>query len=193
MTPGPFLEPTASLSLTPAPAHESGIKYHARVTEIGPMVQELLEAGILIFFGASAPPELREIAIVHTGDTLDGTIAPGDTIALGGTVYHVTGVGDLANKNLAELGHVVIKANGATVTELPGEISVQSTTLLIPGVGVPLIFRSLPSSPATNQSAANQPVPASPTQPALQTVSRRSPWAFLKNWLRSRQKTDRSV
>jgi len=102
------------------------------------MVPELLAAGVLILFGMQAPPELREVAIVHEGPPPTAPIAPGDVITLGTARYLVTGVGPMANANFGELGHIVIKPNGATTTELPGEVSVAETPLLVPTVGAEL-------------------------------------------------------
>ncbi len=102
------------------------------------MVPELLAAGVLILFGTQAPSELREVAIVHEGAPPTAPIAAGDTITLGNASYLVTGVGPMANANFQELGHIVIKPNGATETELPGEVSVSETPLLVPTVGAAL-------------------------------------------------------
>ena len=43
------------------------LKYQGVILEIGSMVPEFLPHGILIFFGESAPPELRDTSLVHNG------------------------------------------------------------------------------------------------------------------------------
>ncbi len=115
------------------------IKYHAVIRAIGPMVAEFLPHGILIFFGEMAPEELREVSLVHNGTHLDQAIAVGDVLALGMPAneiqYHVTAVGEMANANLAELGHLVVHFDGATTPNLPGTISVEPSLSALPEVG----------------------------------------------------------
>ena len=98
------------------------IKYQAKVTEIGPLVSEFVEAGILVFFGIDAPEELREFSIIHDGTTLVEPVSPGDFFFLDDTKYKILAVGDVANLNLSNLGHFIIKFNGSDVVEMPGDI-----------------------------------------------------------------------
>ncbi len=122
------------------------IKYRAVIHEIGPMVAEFLPHGILIFFGEMAPAELREVSLIHNGTRLESPIVAGDVLAfsaLTGAVqeqgkqmqYRVTAVGEMANANLAELGHLVVHFDGATTPNLPGTISVEPSLSELPEVG----------------------------------------------------------
>ena len=123
------------------------LKYRAVVQEIGPMVAEFLPHNILIFFGQSAPEELREVAVVHDGTQLATPLVPGDLLHFvlssvspneeqKNIWYRVTAVGDAASNNLAELGHVVMHFDGATEAELPGAVSVEPSTMPSPIVGM---------------------------------------------------------
>lgn len=123
------------------------LKYRAVVQEIGPMVPEFLPHNILIFFGQSAPEELREVALVHDGTQLVTPLVPGDLLhfVLSSVTpnedpkslwYRVTAVGDAASNNLAELGHVVMHFDGASEAELPGAVSVEPSTVFPPVVGM---------------------------------------------------------
>ncbi len=123
------------------------LKYRAVVQEIGPMVPEFLPHNILIFFGQSAPEELREVALVHNGMQLTTPLVPGDLLhfvlsstspdeAQQSVWYRVTAVGDAASNNLAELGHVVMHFDGATEAELPGAVSVEPNTVFPPIIGM---------------------------------------------------------
>lgn len=100
-------------------------KYKATVTEIGPLVTEFIEAGILVFFGDDAPPELREFSIIHDGKTLIADVVPEDVIIIDDKQYQVLAVGDVANSNLSNLGHLIIKFNGQTEPQLPGDVCVE--------------------------------------------------------------------
>ncbi len=100
------------------------VKYETTVTAVGPMAVEFAAEGILVFFGTDAPEELHEFAILHEHTPNEEDVAPGDTLEIGGVEFAVTGVGDVANDNLRNLGHLVVKFNGLAETELPGEVSV---------------------------------------------------------------------
>lgn len=100
-------------------------KYKATVTEIGPLVTEFIEAGILVFFGDDAPPELREFSIIHDGKTLTASVVPGDVVVIDDEQYQVLAVGEVANTNLSNLGHLILKFNGQTKPQLPGDVCVE--------------------------------------------------------------------
>lgn len=111
------------------------IKYEATVLEVGPLVTEFTEAGILVFFNNTAPEELREFTIIHDGTELKGELIPGDKILLDGEEFEVLAVGDVANDNFANLGHLVMKFNGMSEVEMPGDVCVESKPLPIIRVG----------------------------------------------------------
>jgi PTS system glucitol/sorbitol-specific IIA component len=101
-----------------------GVKYETTVIAVGEMAAEFAAEGILVFFGKDAPEELHEFAIIHDHKELRAPVVPGDVIEIGGSPFPVTAVGDVANDNIANLGHLVLKLNGLEQTELPGEVSV---------------------------------------------------------------------
>lgn len=129
------------------------LKYRGVIQEIGPLVHDFLPHGILIFFGAMAPDELREVSLVHDGQQLIAPLAIGDLFvflsenASGATAaetqYHVTAVGEMANANLATLGHVVVHFDGATTPPLPGAISVEPSLSELPSIGTTFEFLEL--------------------------------------------------
>lgn len=108
------------------------VKYETTVTSVGSMAVEFAAEGILVFFGTDAPEELHDFAILHEHTPNDDDVVSGDTLEIGGVEFTVTGVGDVANDNLRNLGHLVVKFNGLTETELPGEVSVTGGTA--PGI-----------------------------------------------------------
>ncbi len=126
------------------------LKYHAEIHEIGPMVYEFLPHGMLIFFGETAPKELREVAIVHDGTQLLAELKAGDFLKFtppaddqSPTWYRLTAVGGMANANLAELGHVVVHFDGASTAGLPGAISVEPSLVALPALGATFEFFEL--------------------------------------------------
>lgn len=101
------------------------IKYQACFTFIGPLVSEFVDSNILVLFGESAPEELREFAVIHDGNSLVEPVAVNDSISIGENTYKVLAVGDVANTNLANLGHLVLKFNGNSEVEMPGDVCLE--------------------------------------------------------------------
>jgi len=117
------------------------VKYDARVIEIGPLVGEFSAAGVLVFFGASAPEELREFSIIHDGQDLEGQVSVGDQICLGEHCFRVLAVGEVANQNLAALGHFIVKFNGQSRPEMPGDICAEAAPLPQIEIGMQIQIR----------------------------------------------------
>jgi PTS system glucitol/sorbitol-specific IIA component len=116
------------------------------------MVEEFLPHGILIFFGSNAPAELREVSLVHDGTQLHAPLAVGDLLQfedsdgssmLSPMRFHLTAIGEMAEANLAQLGHIVVHFDGATTAKLPGVISVDSALERLPLVGATFEILSL--------------------------------------------------
>jgi PTS system glucitol/sorbitol-specific IIA component len=105
------------------------IKYEGSITAIGPYVSEFIDAGILVLFGLSAPEELAEFALLHDGAALRAPLVPGDVVYVDDSGYRVLAVGEVANANLANLGHLVVKFNGESEPELPGDVCVEAAPL----------------------------------------------------------------
>ena len=98
--------------------------YSTTIAEIGPEAGEMLNGGVLILFGEPLPEALAEVSIVHRPTrTLSGhTISVGDTVSLAGTDLRIDAVGDLATRNLDDLGHIVLYLNHPDQKLLPGAV-----------------------------------------------------------------------
>ena len=102
------------------------LNYSTIVSAIGPEVGDLLEGGVLILFGAGAPPELAEIAVTHTPQAVSPEAPkPGDKVTIGDLSITITAVGASAWNKMVEIGHVSLCFTGAASAERPGEISVE--------------------------------------------------------------------
>lgn len=117
------------------------IKYQAKFTQIGPLVSEFVDSGILVLFGANAPDELAEFAILHDGKELVEPVEPGDQVSIDDHLYKVLAVGEVANTNLANLGHLVLKFTGQSVVEMPGDVCLESKSLPPVEVGMVLTIQ----------------------------------------------------
>lgn len=103
--------------------------FEGKVLVIGPLVQEFVDAGILVFFGEGAPPELVEFSIIHDGVLADHDVQIGDIFGINEQEFKVLAVGEVANANFRNLGHIILKFNGKNTPELPGDICVEQQHL----------------------------------------------------------------
>lgn len=100
------------------------IVFRSIFCRIGSEIGELLKGGIAIFFGENVPSTLEPYCIVHRVEVLN-PLEVGDIIEIGSSKMIITAIGEIANKNLLELHHLVIKNNALSKAELPGDVSVE--------------------------------------------------------------------
>ena len=118
--------------------------YALEVTAVGPLVEEFTAAGIWVYFHDDAPEELTEFALLHRAPPPRLPVAAGQTVEIGAQRFAVTAVGPVANDNLRELGHLVLKANGAAEAEMPGDVCIEALPLPEPSVGTELRIWAAP-------------------------------------------------
>jgi PTS system glucitol/sorbitol-specific IIA component len=105
------------------------IRYATTVTRIGEQVAEFIKSGIIIFFAEGAPEELHFFSVLHEPEVTTGGLRPGDVVRIGDRDLRVTAVGDVANENMVNLGHIDLKANGADQAPLAGDLCVEEGAL----------------------------------------------------------------
>lgn len=110
--------------------------YDVEVTAVGPLVDEFTGAGIWVFFRDDVPEEIAAFALLHHAAAPRKLLAPSQIIEIEGNMYTVTAVGDVANQNVETLGHLVLKANGLTKPEMPGDVCIEAQALPEPTVGM---------------------------------------------------------
>lgn len=110
-------------------------KYEAVIIEIGDVAEEFIQQKMLILFNESAPLELKEISVIHSGGILQEEIKVGDFFFLGDKKYKVTAIGEVANKNFKNLGHVCLVFDGKNIASLPGNIHLDGEILKMPEIG----------------------------------------------------------
>lgn len=116
----------------------TGPIYELEITAVGPLVAEFTAEGIWVFFHEQAPEEVAEFALLHHARPPRQLLAPGQTLTIGSERYCVTAVGPVANENIANLGHLVLKANGFAEAELPGDVCIEARPLPHPSIGLRL-------------------------------------------------------
>lgn len=110
--------------------------WSSTVTRIGDDAPEMIEEGVIILFAEPVPDALADVSLVHSGGQKQSRdITPGDVIAIGEQSFEVSALGELANGNLAELGHVVLYVNQPDQQLLPGAILATGPAVQIPEIG----------------------------------------------------------
>ncbi|TLS38376.1 PTS glucitol/sorbitol transporter subunit IIA [Pseudalkalibacillus caeni] len=93
------------------------------VKEIGALVPTFKNDKIVILFGPQAPKELREMSVIHEFEDLtDEPLKVGGKIEFGDEVFTITAVGNKANDNFKELGHISIYFQENNEDILPGAV-----------------------------------------------------------------------
>lgn len=130
-------------------ATETEVRYSTTVTQIGSLVPDFADKGMLIFFGANAPAELHDISVLHDPDVTVGGLEVGDVVVLDDLELPILAVGAVANENLVNLGHVDLKFNGETTPPLPGDVCLPNTVppTLAPGSTFRVLASHQASSP----------------------------------------------
>jgi PTS system glucitol/sorbitol-specific IIA component len=117
--------------------------YRTTVVRVGPEADAMLAGGVLILFAEPLPEALADVSVVHRPDHRDPdfAITVGDSVVVAGQELAVTAVGDIATKNLDELGHVVLYVNQPDQKLLPGAVHAAGD-LPVPEPGHVIEFRS---------------------------------------------------
>ncbi len=83
--------------------------------------------GFIVIFNESAPPELKELAILHTQGNLTEDPVLGDTVRICGKSYRITAIGNEALHTLRTLGHCTFSFKGGTEPDNPGYIMLEGS------------------------------------------------------------------
>jgi PTS system glucitol/sorbitol-specific IIA component len=115
-------------------------RYATTVTAVGEQVPDFIGQGLLIWFAEGAPEELHFFTVLHRPTVTTGGVRPGDVVRIDDQAFRVTAVGEVANDNMVNLGHMDLKANGATEAPLPGDICLEELPLPVPRPGTELLI-----------------------------------------------------
>jgi glucitol/sorbitol PTS system EIIA component len=115
-------------------------RYAAMVTAVGEQVPEFIGQGLLIWFAEGAPEELHFFTVLHRPTVTTGGVRPGDLVRIDDKAFRVTAVGEVANDNMVNLGHIDMKANGASEAPLPGDLCLEELPLPEPRPGTTLVI-----------------------------------------------------
>lgn len=100
--------------------------YQSTFIASGSNAAESLDDNFIITFGEGVPDEIAEYCFIHQPEQmLLETLLPGAILSIGDHSWPITAVGDVAEINLRELGHVTVKFDGAKQADCPGTIHVE--------------------------------------------------------------------
>ncbi|MGC7590513.1 PTS glucitol/sorbitol transporter subunit IIA [Bisgaard Taxon 46] len=101
--------------------------YQSKFTQVGDSASDALEDGMLITFKQGVPADIADYCyILEHGDLLDN-LQVGDQVNFDQHTYYITAIGDVANKNLKELGHVTWRFDSAAAAEFPGSVHLEGS------------------------------------------------------------------
>lgn len=98
--------------------------YESTVLRSGEEAADLLAGGVLILYADPIPDALESVSVVHRpAGPPSARMEPGHLLTVGDQQVRLTRVGDIANDNLASLGHVVVYLDpGDDAALLPGAV-----------------------------------------------------------------------
>jgi PTS system glucitol/sorbitol-specific IIA component len=86
--------------------------YQTTITRIGQSAAGCAERPDADHLREGAPADIEEFCFIHCHGELNGELKAGSQLELGEARYAVTAVGDVAEQNLRELGHITLRFDG---------------------------------------------------------------------------------
>ena len=115
--------------------------YATRVIEVGSDAAEFLAEKTAITFAGDAPESLRPYCFIIEKGELTGGITVGQGLRIADQKWTITALGNVAETNLENLGHVTLVFDGASEPRMPGAVhigGVDATPALV--VGAEVVF-----------------------------------------------------
>lgn len=104
--------------------------YTTEVTYRGSFSGKFLAEGIMLIFpDSSEVQEIKEYSFLTRKADLHGEIAVGDQVKINDHSYTISHLGEIAEKNLAELGHITIKFGSPVSSVMPGTIYLENQVI----------------------------------------------------------------
>lgn len=116
------------------------IIYENIITDIGNLSEEL-GGDFVILFGENAPSTLKDYCYIVEVKKAQSEIRIGDSFFFDDDEFKIIAIGDIAQRNLEELGHVTINFKGDETILLPGTIIVSEKERPCINVGTKIIIK----------------------------------------------------
>lgn len=102
--------------------------YTTTVIEVGSDAEAFLAEQTAITFAGDAPAALRPYCFLIEAGTLDHDLEVGQSVRIAEQLWTITALGEVAQKNLVNLGHVTLVFDGADRPRLPGALHLGGLT-----------------------------------------------------------------
>lgn len=115
--------------------------FRSSVIRLGGEASGLVAGGVMILFREPVPEELADVSVIHAPASTPGLpVSTGDELMIGNSRVTLTAVGERADANLRELGHIVVYLNPGPDSELlPGAVHARGELAMPePGAGIEL-------------------------------------------------------
>lgn len=117
------------------------VKLSTSIVELGKQSEELVKNNMVILFDKEAPEAIKHYCLLIDNHQFDGEIVAGDSLSVDDTQFRITKVGDAANENLKNLGHVTLSFGKKEIEDiLPGSIHLEEPLLQTIKQGSKLTF-----------------------------------------------------
>lgn len=104
--------------------------YTTEVTYKGIFASKFLAEGIMLIFpDTSDVHEIREYSFLTKKADLHGDISLGDLVKIDDLTYTIIHLGEIAQNNLVELGHITIKFGPPVSSVMPGTIYLENQSI----------------------------------------------------------------
>lgn len=108
--------------------------YENKIKNMGAMIDAFGDE-MVILFGDQAPDTLKDYCFTIDVLPVEAEIEVGDKIELDDELFEILAVGDVAKKNLENLGHLTINFTGEMDSLLPGAVLVEKKPCPKLGIG----------------------------------------------------------
>lgn len=115
--------------------------YKNIIKNIGAEVAAFEGEEMFILFGDNAPDTLKDFCYTIDIQPVSDSIEVGNILSIDGNEYKITALGNVAEQNLASLGHVTIVFDGATEASLPGSIYVAGSSVPKLSIGSEILIK----------------------------------------------------
>lgn len=96
--------------------------YTTKVIEVGPDAPAFLDEKMAITFSGEAPESLRSYCFLIEDAELTAPLTVGMPVRIADQTWTITAIGDVAEKNLGNLGHVTLVFDGEAEPRMPGAV-----------------------------------------------------------------------
>lgn len=115
--------------------------YTTTVNNIGSEAELFKEEQMIVLFGENAPAELADYCYNIQVNPVEGNIEVGKQVYFDDVAFEITAVGNVVEKNLADLGHITIRFNGDSNAELGGTLYVEEKDMPNINVGTKISIK----------------------------------------------------